>query len=254
MLGSALPTAKENLMWTQSLYYSKNPVDGSLSLLKFKLLQKLVVVFAISDERGAGNSWGLEWGLGVGGNTCSPESISERPQFTCFVSGLKIALSKSSCFDPHEVKEKGRINKSTDSQSPALGGCSLVSLPALVSKLWLPSLSDKFLRLLITPVSLHYGSWPWWTKDLLNWAPLGWAKEKMAQGFSWEMMLKCTAWLFFSILGNGLCLPLSGWWPLSSYQSPTISEDIYRLFLHLTIQGINDCILNNWSDLIIRLN
>lgn len=35
------------------------------------------------------------------------KSISERPQFTCFVGGLKIALSKSGGFDPHEVNEKG---------------------------------------------------------------------------------------------------------------------------------------------------
>lgn len=65
MPGFALPTAKENL-WTHGLYYSKNPVDGSLSLLKLKLLQTLVVLFAIPDERGAGNSWGWSWG--VGGN------------------------------------------------------------------------------------------------------------------------------------------------------------------------------------------
>lgn len=67
MPGFALPRAKENLMWNHSLYYSKNPVDGSLSLLKLKLLQTLVVVFAIPDERGAGNSWGWSWELGVGG-------------------------------------------------------------------------------------------------------------------------------------------------------------------------------------------
>lgn len=63
------------------------------------MLPKHAVGFSISAERVDGNSW--EKG------TCSPESILERPQFTYLVSGLKIALSKSSCFDPYEVNEKG---------------------------------------------------------------------------------------------------------------------------------------------------
>lgn len=42
------------------LHYSKNPVDGSLSLLKLKLFQKWCVGFAIPDERVDGNSWGLK--------------------------------------------------------------------------------------------------------------------------------------------------------------------------------------------------
>ena len=37
-------------------YYSKNPVDGSLSLLKLKLLPEYAVGFAIPAERVAGNS------------------------------------------------------------------------------------------------------------------------------------------------------------------------------------------------------
>lgn len=40
-----------------SNYYSKNPVDGSLSLLKLKLLPEHAVGFAIPAERIAGNSW-----------------------------------------------------------------------------------------------------------------------------------------------------------------------------------------------------
>lgn len=48
-------TKRNSNVESHSLYYSKNPVDGSLSLLKLKLLQKLVVVFA--DERVAENSW-----------------------------------------------------------------------------------------------------------------------------------------------------------------------------------------------------
>lgn len=41
-------------------------------------------------------------------NSRSPKSISERPQLAWFVSGLKIALLNSSCFDPHEVNENGK--------------------------------------------------------------------------------------------------------------------------------------------------
>lgn len=93
-------TKRKSNMDSHMLYYSKNPADGSLSLLKLKLFQKRVVGFAIPDERVDGNS------LKNKKTTCSPKNISERPQFTCFVSGLKIALSKSSCFDPHEVNEK----------------------------------------------------------------------------------------------------------------------------------------------------
>lgn len=73
---------------SRSLYYSKNPVGGSLSLLKLKLLQRPVVVFAI-PVRGAGNSW-VVWGVG---STCPPppRGTSQRPQLTGFVRGLKIA-------------------------------------------------------------------------------------------------------------------------------------------------------------------
>lgn len=41
---------------SQMLYYSKHPVDGSLSLLKLKLCQEYVIRFAIYDERVDENS------------------------------------------------------------------------------------------------------------------------------------------------------------------------------------------------------
>lgn len=93
-------TQRKSAVDSHTLYYSKNPVDGSLFLLKLELLLKHAVGLPIPAERVAGNSWEK--------STCSPETISERPQFTCFVSGLKISLSKSTCFDPYELNEKGK--------------------------------------------------------------------------------------------------------------------------------------------------
>ena len=49
---------KKKIYCELSNYYSKNPVDGSLSLLKLKLLPEYAVGFAIPAERVAGNSWG----------------------------------------------------------------------------------------------------------------------------------------------------------------------------------------------------
>lgn len=46
------------------------------------------------------------------------------------LSGLKIALSKSSCFDPYEVNEKKeRINKQLTPEARLFGGCNFVCLP-----------------------------------------------------------------------------------------------------------------------------
>lgn len=57
--GYALPTPREKShVDSHTFYYSKDPVDGSLSLLTFKLSQKHVVRFAIPDERVDGNGLG----------------------------------------------------------------------------------------------------------------------------------------------------------------------------------------------------
>lgn len=48
-------TERKSNVDSHMLYYSKNPADGSLSLLKLKLFQKHVVGFAIPDERVDGN-------------------------------------------------------------------------------------------------------------------------------------------------------------------------------------------------------
>lgn len=141
------------------LYYSKNPVDGSLSLLKLKLLQKHVIGFVHSW-------WQSSWKY-LEKSTCSPKSVSERPQFTCFVRGLKIALSKTSCFDPCEVNEKGK-NKYIDWFLKPGSWCSFVCIPALVSRFLLPFLSDKLLMLALTSVFSHYSSFGWAGKDMLN--------------------------------------------------------------------------------------
>ena len=47
-------TRRKSAVDSHTLYYSKNPVDGSLSLLKFKLLPKLAVGLAIPAEK---SSW-----------------------------------------------------------------------------------------------------------------------------------------------------------------------------------------------------
>lgn len=72
--------------------------------------------------------------------TCFPKSVSERPQFTYFVSGLKIALSMSSCFDPHEVNEK-RKRKLIDAETRVLvaaqfclSSCISIHIPFALSQ------------------------------------------------------------------------------------------------------------------------
>lgn len=91
------------------------------------------------------------------GKKCPPKSTSESPQFTCFLSGLKIALSKSSCCDPREVNEK-RKNILIDCWSQVPGGSGLDCLPPSVSILLLPFYGDIFTRLMATPVSVHHSS------------------------------------------------------------------------------------------------
>ena len=88
---------------------------------------------------------------------CPPKSVSESLQFTCFLSGLKIALSKSSCFDLHEVNEK-RKNILIDYWSQVPGGFRFDCLLPSVSILLLPFYRAIFSRLMATSVSVHHSS------------------------------------------------------------------------------------------------
>lgn len=94
--------------------------------------------------------------LEIAGEKCPPKSISERPQFTCFQSGLKNALSKLSCFDLHEVNEK-RKNILIDYCSQVPGGFGFDFLHQCLY-LILPFYSDIFTRLMATSVFVHHSS------------------------------------------------------------------------------------------------
>lgn len=151
---------------------------------------KSMFEFAIPDERTARNSGGRNYTP-----TWSPKSLSERPQFTCFGSGLEIALSKSGCFDPHGMSEKWK-NKSIGSWSQDLGGCSFVCLPALVSMFLLPFLSDKVLRLVVPSVSWLYSSLEQSRDEKRRtfWIMFSWDEQSDPQ-FPWGVKLECAAWL-----------------------------------------------------------
>lgn len=95
--------------------------------------------------------------LEIAREKCPPKSISESPQFTCFLRGLKIALSKSSCFDLHEVNEK-RKKILIDYWSQVPGGFSFDCLLPSVSILFLPFYCAIVSRLMATSVSVHHSS------------------------------------------------------------------------------------------------
>lgn len=190
---------------------------------------KSMFEFAIPDERTARNSGGRNYTP-----TWSPKSLSERPQFTCFGSGLEIALSKSGCFDPHGMSEKWK-NKSIGSWSQDLGGCSFVCLPALVSMFLLPFLSDKVLRLVVPLTLQFFGAVPRWEeKDVLNYVLLGWAKWPTVS-LRGKARVRSLAWCHCAPV-CGLCLPQTDHLCLLTRVLSIIFQSISRT-LHFTDQA-----------------